>query len=479
MKLRSTNPRALARALVRTLARWIAISAAGTALAFGQDQDAATLREEAQAAFERAALHGAEGRYQRARAGFRRVVTRYPDTPAAREAQKRLAGNDLFSFGDLVRHGPSDARIDVLVLGDGYTLEQQDAFDDVAHDLPRLFERSLVFGAYYPYFNFLRGNVISSESGIDGYGRDASTALGGRALEHANVPHAVVDHGRVRDVLARIPESEGLALVVVQRGEGGTGGDGVATVGGRSFDRVLHVFGHAFADLGDEFADDQGFRHRVGTTRVNVSLVDDETRVPWSHWIEAGTPGVGTYEGAAGQVRGLWRPRASGCIMNDGERFFCEPCREAIVLAIYERLDPILFFGTQDRALGVEDRIVLREPLEIRAELLQPTTHGLEARWYAVPEIDAPPFRAETRPRSRRGPLAPIEVEPLAVQKRVRNGEARLKLLPWRLEPGPYRLVLRVTDPARPAAHASRERWVLKDDRQLLHAERAFRFLVE
>ena len=298
--------------------------------------------EEARQALERAAEHASKGRYRRARDSFKRIVFHWPETRAGREAKRRLADNSFFSWSDVVRNGPSEARIDVVFLGEGYTFDQQDAFDDVAADLPRLFERSPVFGEYFTYFNFLRGNVVSLEAGVDGFGRSASTALGGAVLDYTNAGNATVDHGRVRDVLQNIPGSEGLAVVVVKRGNAGTGGNGVATIGRNDTRILLHEWGHAFASLGDEYAVDQGFRHKIASTRVNVSVTEDEEEVPWAHWIAAGTPGIGTYEGAAGQVRDVWRPKASGCIMNDGQLFFCEPCREAIVLSIYERLDPIL-----------------------------------------------------------------------------------------------------------------------------------------
>ena len=38
----------------------------------------------------------------------------------------------------------------------------------------------------------------------------------------------------------------------------------------------------------------------------------EEARVPWVHWLEAKHPGVGVYEGAAGRVKGAWRPTTTG-----------------------------------------------------------------------------------------------------------------------------------------------------------------------
>ena len=74
--------------------------------------------EEARQALERAAEHAAKGRYRRARDSFKRIVFHWPETRAGREAKRRLADNSFFSWSDVVRNGPAEARIDVVFLGE-------------------------------------------------------------------------------------------------------------------------------------------------------------------------------------------------------------------------------------------------------------------------------------------------------------------------------------------------------------------------
>ena len=64
-------------------------------------------------------------------------------------------------------NGPAENRVDIVILGDGYTAEQ---IGDFAVDAAALAERFLSeapFDEYRSYFNVRRIEVISNESGAD------------------------------------------------------------------------------------------------------------------------------------------------------------------------------------------------------------------------------------------------------------------------------------------------------------------------
>ena len=308
-----------------------------------------------------------------------------------------------------------------------------------------------MFGEYFAYFNFARANVVSAEAGVDGYGREASTALDARVLESTNAGNVAVDPERVHGLLGRIPEFEGLAIAIVKRADSGTAGPGIATIGGGHFETLLHEWGHAFGRLGDEYATDLGFPYEGSIEHPNVSLTEDEEQVPWSHWIAAGAPGIGVYEGAEGRVRGVWRPKASGCVMNDSDLFYCEPCREALVLAIYQRVDPLQGWGVKDGSeLGAEQELLVSEPVVLEARVLEPASHDLEASWWILPEAEAPELAAETRPRGERGPLAFVAAKPVQ-ERRARGGRTELRVDPRDLASGRWLVLLRVRDTTRAA----------------------------
>lgn len=438
----------------------------------------------------------AQGFLERALAECKELARKYPATQAGLDAARRAAPNGVLGWAPLELTGPSANRVDVVVTGDGYTLKLQDMLGDVAKVLPRLFERDRTLGEYKGYFNFWRLHALSAEHGIDGYGRDADTPFGGIVAPTIQ-GHATVRPQLVRDALALVPEQDGIAVVYVQRGSHGTAYPGVAVVGGRGDRTSIHEFGHAFALLQDEYADTTGHRPQV-RSRINVSATDDPEQVPWRHWIEAGVPGIGVYEGAAGRVRGAWKPTASGCVMEHGE-FFCPPCREALVLRIYSLVDPIEAVepaphaGPAPAEPAADGRAesspataaVLRGdgPFAFRVRAMRPETHPLEIRWWVVPERGAPlppePTREGSRARDRRarGPLQDLWVPPARVVRPV-DGEDRFVVKPAELpEKGTWRVVCRVRDTAQP--RGERHPWVLADPDGVLESEVGWWLAVE
>ena len=159
--------------------------------------------EEAAALLAKAEQQAADARYADARRTYERIAERYPETPAAETARRRSQPSAFVGWADILRHGPSANRVDLVLMGEGYTLDHQKAFDKLADDVPRLFERQPTFREYYPYFNFQRANLISADSGVDGFGREYDTALGSRTIQHVladffthEQPHRFTRYGR-------------------------------------------------------------------------------------------------------------------------------------------------------------------------------------------------------------------------------------------------------------------------------------------
>ena len=437
--------------------------------------------EDPAALFVKAEALACRGRHEDARELYEHIAEEHPGSPEGPRAAARAAPSALLGSCALVAHGPAANRVDVVILGDGYELGHQRAFDELAEDVPPLFERVEPFREYWEYLNFARGVCVSAEAGVDGFGREYETLLGG-FTRGTDSGHVSVDFGRVQSVLADIPHSDGIAIVFVKLGILGSGGLGVAVIGGRDARTAVHEFGHAFAGLGDEYAT---HTHVRGVVRdnVNVSSTDDPERVPWRHWLEARHPGVGVYEGASGQAMHAWRPTASGCVMNDGEAF-CPVCREALVLRIYSIVDPIEETVPLAPPPGIEEPILLVEdPVELRVRTLRPASHDLDVRWWVEPveepasgEIPLPTrepvFRSTGTDRLQRGPLPAIEAKPRESRGVGRDGVATLRLTKDDLAPGRYRITCRVQDSTE--LRGEKFPWVLRDERGLLESERVW-----
>ena len=446
----------------------------GQALGSGADEG------KAQKLLERAIFDYEHGRYLEAVKVYKLLVRKYPDTEAAKTAAQRSAPNAVLGAYTLLDHGPPGNRVDIALMGDGFTIHRQDTFDNWAADIPEVFEHQLLFDEYFSYLNFHTFHVVSADSNVDGYGREENTALGG--LTHNTIQgHVGVDNRLVRAALDTLPEHDGLALVYVRAGILGSASSGIAAIGGRNAGTTIHEWGHSFAGLGDEYTT---VTHDRGSPQagINISLTDDEEELPWAHWIKARAKGVGAYEGGAGQERGVWRPTASDCVMLSGE-FFCPPCREGLILRIYTLVDPIDAVNYPAHPFEHPASMILDGEFEFEVTVMRPKSHNLEVSWWLFPEASAPeplepsdpryvrplPKRGDRRDR---GPLPPIELEPDATSDTNKSGVHHFTLQSKDLEPGRYRLVCRAKDGTK--LRGERLPWVLRDDRGLLESERAW-----
>lgn len=293
------------------------------------------------------------GNYSGADSQYRKILKEAPESKQAEVARRRLEPNALLRVRELRISGDPERRIDVFVMAEGYKRDKkyQRLFDQGAQETLKYFSQAPVFRRYASYFNFHAMNIASREDKVDRRGEDFDTALG--AFESgASQGQVAVRHQEVMRYLAEDPRSEGYAVVIVRLGTLGTGGGGVAVVGGVPSNTVIHEWGHAFGRLLDEYTSDVGY---TGKTPVgfNVSDSPDPEKAPWKHWIEAGTKGVGVFPGAAGRSKGAWRGTASGCAMNRGPSY-CLVCREAVVAQIYGQVSPIDESTQTERVLLVE-----------------------------------------------------------------------------------------------------------------------------
>jgi hypothetical protein len=435
------------------------------------EDDAATLLARAEA-------KAGEGKYKDARRLYEKLAKDFEGTPEGRVGARRSLPSAFLGWADIVRHGASANRVDVVVMGEGYQLNEQKGFDKLAADLPDYVRRNKTLGEYYEYFNFLRANLVSADNGVDGFGREYDTALNGHVLG-TYAGHVGVDDQLVRAMLHEVPEHDGQAIVFTKTGTLGTGGRGVATIGGRNMKTAIHEFGHSFGRLSDEYSTETHKRGAV-SRNVNVTNDPDPEKAPWKHWLAAKVPGIGMYEGAAGQVRGAWKPTASGCVMQSGE-FFCPVCREELVLLIYALVDPIDRVSPAPHGRRATEELTLTSAgLEFEVDVLRPESHALEVRWWVLPESEVPIGRADTSQDDARGyrrndgkrdpgRLPVIAVKPALTSKSSKSGEHTWRLTRSGLAPGRYRVLCRVTDTTK--IRGEKHPWVLEDERGLLESQ--------
>jgi len=473
-----------------------------------------------------------------ARRKFWTLLDKYPDSPYASEADDRSGPNAFLGIRALGPTGPHERRIDVALMGDGYLIKKQDRCDEHCQGQLDVLLREELYSVYRPYFNFWQFNLASEDKGVDEPlppepddelserlrkrrrkrgPKQYNTALDCKAAGPQGQVWA--NPRRVWHYLQYLENHDSLAIVFAQMGQLGMGGMGIATTGPRGV--VVHEFGHAFVGLLDEYANNAG-EPQGFVSAANATTSPENP--PWKHFLDVKYPGVGVYEGGATFQKGVWRP-APGCAMNSGGGSpYCPVCREAGVLAIYERVSPI------DEVWPKTTRVTIqagaKEVPEFRVLPMQPVGHDLKVRWIlgAAPQVtkaaeadpdqevegegdeQLDPFERrlrrlrkerdagkEDKPEEAGALPTPIGFRvgmtrrsvgtagtPLprgqGVSSRSRRekdvGTVHVARLPVGLPVGRHVLTVIVWDPAKPAG--ARRPWVLKDERGLLEDRRSW-----
>ncbi|MFO1078801.1 MAG: M64 family metallopeptidase [Planctomycetota bacterium] len=406
--------------------------------------------------FDRAERAIQESHYENAWNLYRQLARKYPETAWGKMAGLRTQPTGYFGWGRLVENGPSSNRVDVVVMGDGYALDDQNEFEDIARTVADVFRKEKVLDEYFTYHNFVRVNLLSKDQGVTGFGRTKDTALGGYIAGQVQ-GQVGVDTGKATRMLDMLDEHDGYAIAIVKAGSMGTGGGGIAAIGGRADATLVHEWGHAFGGLSDEYSTFTGHRGSPRDT-INVSTTDDETKVPWRHFVAAKYPGVGAYRGADGRIKGAWKPTSGGCIMESGGQW-CPVCRERMVLQIYRRVDPI----EDVEPAPTEQPIAGKGGVKFAVSVLEPKTHRLDVRFFVLPKQGAIKVTKADRiaDRTRRGALAPLAGDGFPAAYVGRGHASRSSSRPASWTRAPTRVVCRVRDDTQPSGQA--RPWVVKD----------------
>lgn len=244
----------------------------------------------------------------------------------------------------LLASGDSDARLDLVVLGDGYRADELDAF---AADTDRIVDYLLgiePYGDYAGLFNVWRIDRASAESGAThlGQGGVSRDTAYGCYYGCGGLDRLVCcdDPAVLTDVGALVPGADGILVLINDPAYGGSGGFTYATsyVDAPYGPQVAaHELGHTLVGLWDEY----GYGIAGAGEGPNCSRDPDGT---WDAWL--GTDGVGAYPECS--YNGLHRPTLEGCMMRTLQDDYCPVCRQEVVLAMYgaigrltERIAPL------------------------------------------------------------------------------------------------------------------------------------------
>ncbi|WP_417525603.1 M64 family metallopeptidase [Marinovum sp.] len=264
--------------------------------------------------------------------------------------------------------GPSDNRVDIIMMGDGYTQAQIPGtyYDHIDDLLAYLFSGDPLtepFNRYSSFFNVHAVEVVSNESGADiPPGTMVDTALNSSyffdgVTERLLYPDDALSDAALAAGLAGTGIDPEIRFVLVNSDKyGGGGGHYAAFAAGNSdaMEVAVHELGHSFVDLADEYGG-SGAAPGSEPSEANVTL--DSTGAKWARWhgYDDGILGpIGAFEGGLYTDTGVWRPTDSSK-MRDLNRPFDAIAREAFVLKFYDLVDPLDDFSHAGGSLSVTD----------------------------------------------------------------------------------------------------------------------------
>jgi hypothetical protein len=281
----------------------------------------------------------------------------------------------------LIDNGPSENRIDLVCVGDGYTADEMDVYLNNVQNVIANFFIEEPLDIYASYFNVHVVEVISNESGVDepDYGIYRDTALD-MTFNCSGIPWLLcVNYGKAWTAAENARDVDLVLALANSTRYGGAGYSKLSTLAGGNSATVevaLHEFGHSFAGLADEYHYGDGSTY-TGPEPVqsNVSIYDAGTQLAqqlkWYLWLNL--PEVDTFEGALYKQYGIYRPTESSKMKALGYPF--RPVNvEQFIFSIYEEISPI------DAVEPASDDVLPAATI-FSVNNQTPATYALDVQW--------------------------------------------------------------------------------------------------
>jgi hypothetical protein len=212
-----------------------------------------------------------------------------------------------FKVVPLMTNGPSDEKVDLLVLGNGYTKAEMEKFrKDAKHFTDVLFSTS-PFRERKTGFNIWAIEVESKDSGIDKPDKNIwkNTELGTMYNTFGSARYVLTEENRrLRDIAGAAPYD----FITILFNDNRYGGGGIFNLYATCYTQTdkpgmewqmdyvyVHELGHSFGGLGDEYYSSQVsyndfYQKGVEPWEPNLTALVDKENLKWKSFVEAGTP---------------------------------------------------------------------------------------------------------------------------------------------------------------------------------------------
>ncbi len=230
---------------------------------------------------------------------FREVHSQLVD-PSSRHVNRSKIP-EAGAVWNVFRSGAPREKVDLLILGDGYTLAEMESYRSDARAVADALFDFPPFKQRRGDFNVWAIDLASAESGVtkprESTWNETPVGLSYNIFDSERYM-LTLENRRMREIAAAAPYD---FLILIANSEK-YGGGGIfnlySTAAAKSAQMpylIVHEFGHAFAGLGDEYYTSQvayeGFTP-PGTEpwEPNVTALLEEGTVKWQHHVTVGTP---------------------------------------------------------------------------------------------------------------------------------------------------------------------------------------------
>lgn len=286
------------------------------------------------------------------------------------------------SVSTVLNNGPASNRIDLAIVGDGFTQSQLGTYATDVQNFIKGFFNEAPLSSYKSFFNVHQVNLVSNVSGVSNdpnIGSVRDTALGMSYWTSGIERLLGVDTVAAKDYARLAPGADQTIAIANSSKYGGAGypGEDVLTFAGgnaSAVEIVKHEFGHSFADLADEYEYGGPTQYTGGEpAEPDVSTYDSAEmlarKVKWWRWI--GAAGVGTFEGGDYTQKGIYRPTYNSKMRTLGMPYGAVNA-EQLIEQMYLTVDPI------DSATPA-GTYSANTPFFVKP--LQPSDHGDAVQW--------------------------------------------------------------------------------------------------
>lgn len=273
--------------------------------------------------------------------------------------------SQTFETIPIIQNGSNDKRINMVVLGDGFTAAQQGDFVTNATSLVNYIFNKAPFSQYKNYFNVYAVKVVSLESGVKHPGTASDVTEPVFAVSNPNnFLGSSFDVGgthrclysnstnAVTNVLAsNVPDFDVAFILGNSTEYGGCGGTyAFLSKNVQANEIVVHELGHSFGKMADEYwfsgSGESANKTRDGNAATNK----------WKNWIGINNVGIFPYEESP-----TWFRPHQNCEMRYLNREFCPVCTQQLIERVHNFQNPIdSFTPTNASAINLAGSITFK-----------------------------------------------------------------------------------------------------------------------